>query len=95
MIYKNEYTGEYICTKQLNQIGWTSLKKDQKIPKKKMLYYSPTMASVEELKGLPDTFIIIVSLDLFDNECLDYANKLNSNWNTHRIFLWARCSSCL
>ena len=87
MIYKNEYTGEYICTKQLNQIGWTSLKKDQKIPKKKMLYYSPTMASVEELKGLPDTFIIIVSLDLFDNECLDYANKLNSNWNTHRIFL--------
>ena len=27
-IYKNEYAGEYIWTKELNQIGWTSLKKD-------------------------------------------------------------------
>ena len=75
-IYKNEYAGEYIWTKQLNQIGWTSLKKDQEIPEKEMLYYSPAMASVEELKGLPDTFIIVGSLDLFVNECLDYANKL-------------------
>ena len=41
-----------------------------------MLYYSPAMASVEELKGLPDTFIIIGGLDLFVNECFDYANKL-------------------
>ena len=27
-IYKNEYAGEYVWTKQLNQIGWTTLKKD-------------------------------------------------------------------
>ena len=75
-IYKNEYAGEYIWTKELNQIGWTSLKKDQIIPEKEMLYYSPAMASVEELKGLPDTFIIVGGLDLFVNECFDYANKL-------------------
>ena len=75
-IYKNEYAGEYIWTKELNQIGWTSLKKDQEIPEKEMLYYSPAMASVEELKGIPDTFIIVGGLDLFVNECFDYANKL-------------------
>ena len=75
-IYKNEYAGEYIWTKELNQIGWTSLKKDQIIPEKEMLYYSPAMASVEELKGIPDTFIIVGGLDLFVNECFDYANKL-------------------
>ena len=75
-IYKNEYAGEYIWTKELNQIGWTSLKKDQIIPEKEMLYYSPAMASVEELKGLPDTFVIVGGLDLFVNECFDYANKL-------------------
>ena len=75
-IYNNEYAGEYIWTKELNQIGWTSLKKDQIIPEKEMLYYSPAMASVEELKGLPDTFVIVGGLDLFVNECFDYANKL-------------------
>ncbi len=75
-IYKNEYAGEYIWTKELNKIGWNSLKKDQIIPEKEMLYYSPAMASVEELKGLPDTFIIVGGLDLFVNECFDYANKL-------------------
>ncbi len=41
-----------------------------------MLYYFPEMASIEELNRLPDTFIIIGSLDLFANECLDYSNKL-------------------
>ena len=75
-IYKNEYAGEYIWTKELNQIGWTSLKKGQEIPEKEMLYYSPAMASVEKLKGIPDTFIIVGGLDLFVNECFDYANKL-------------------
>ena len=75
-IYKNEYAGEFIWTKQLNQEGWTSLKKDQKIPDNEMLYFSPAMASVKELMGLPETFIIVGSLDLFVNEDFDYANKL-------------------
>ena len=41
-----------------------------------MIYYSPTVAEPEQLAGLPDTFIIVGSLDLFVNEDLAYASNL-------------------
>ena len=51
-----------------------------------MLYYFPEMESIEELNRLPDTFIIIGSLDLFANECLDYSNKLIQTGITKEFF---------
>ena len=41
-----------------------------------MIYYSPAVATPEQLAGLPDTFIIVGSLDLFVNEDLAYASNL-------------------
>lgn len=41
-----------------------------------MLYFSPAAATVEQLKGLPETFLIVGSLDLFCDEDIDYAQKL-------------------
>ena len=41
-----------------------------------MIYFSPSVATPDQLAGLPDTFIIVGSLDLFVNEDLAYANNL-------------------
>ena len=41
-----------------------------------MIYFSPAVATVEQLKGLPETFMIVGSLDLFCDEDMSYAQKL-------------------
>ena len=41
-----------------------------------MIYFSPAVATVEQLKGLPETFMIVGSLDLFCDEDMTYAQKL-------------------
>ena len=77
-IYDHEYAGEFIWTKEDNLSGWADLKagQEEELTDEEMLYYSPAVATVDQLKGLPETFIIVGSLDLFCNEDIDYANKL-------------------
>ena len=75
-IYNNEYAGDYIWSKEENVAGWADLKHGEDIPEDEMIYYSPTVAEPEQLAGLPDTFIIVGSLDLFVNEDLAYASNL-------------------
>ena len=56
--------------------GWADLKHGTNIPEDEMIYYSPSLAKPEQLVGLPRTFIIVGSLDLFVNEDLAYAGEL-------------------
>ena len=76
-IYQNEYAGEFIWTKENNVYGWGKLLEGQEKPADEdMIYFSPALAAVEQLKGLPETFMIVGSLDLFCGEDMDYARKL-------------------
>ena len=77
-IYKNEYAGEFVWSKENNVFGWGKLIEGQekKLADEEMIYFSPATATVEHLKGLPETFMIVGSLDLFCNEDMDYAKKL-------------------
>ena len=77
-IYNNEYAGEYVWSKENNVFGWGKLIEGQEEPLSdaEMIYFSPAVATVEQMKGLPETFIIVGSLDLFCDEDMDYAQKL-------------------
>jgi len=77
-IYNNEYAGEFVWTREDNVSGWADLMagQDQELPNEEMIYFSPAVATVDQLKGLPQAFIIVGSLDLFCDEDMDYAQKL-------------------
>ena len=77
-IYNNEYAGEFVWTKENNVFGWGKLieGQDAKLTDVEMIYFSPAVAEASQLKGLPETFMIVGSLDLFCNEDMDYARKL-------------------
>jgi acetyl esterase/lipase len=77
-LYNNEYAGEFVWTKENNISGWADLfaGQEKELSDEEMLYFSPATATVEQLKGLPQTFMIVGSLDLFCDEDMDYAQKL-------------------
>ena len=77
-IYNNEYAGEFVWTKENNVFGWGKLLagQEKKLTDEEMIYFSPATATAEQLKGLPETFMIVGSLDLFCGEDMDYARKL-------------------
>ena len=77
-IYNNQFAGDFIWTKENNVFGWGKLiaGQDNKLPEEEMIYFSPATATAEQLKGLPQTFMIVGSLDLFCDEDMDYAQKL-------------------
>lgn len=77
-IYKNEYAGEFVWTKEDNVQGWADLKAgmDKELTDEEMIYFSPATATAEQLKDLPEAFVIVGTLDLFCDEDMDYARKL-------------------
>lgn len=77
-IYHNEFAGEFIWTKENNVSGWGDLinGQDHELSQDNMIYFSPAVATAEQLKGLPETFMIVGSIDLFCDEDMDYARKL-------------------
>lgn len=77
-LYNDEYAGEFVWTKENNVFGWGKLISGQKkeLSDEERIYFSPAVATVSQLKGLPQTFMIVGSLDLFCNEDMDYAQKL-------------------
>lgn len=72
--YRSKTTGEFVWTAQMNRIGWNTLKGGRTIAADQMPYYSA--ATARNLAGLPRTYMMAGSLDLFANENLDYANRL-------------------
>jgi len=72
--YHQEYVGEFLWTHELNRLGWDTLRGGQELDEQQLGYFSPSLA--KNLTGLPKTFMIVGSLDLFVNEDIDYANRL-------------------
>lgn len=75
-LYKDDMTGEFVWTKEDNVIGWELLKHGQEIPADEMIYYSPAVATPEQLKGFPTSFLIVGTLDLFVHEDLAFVDQL-------------------
>ena len=76
-LYKDDMTGEFVWTKDDDVIGWTLLKHEQVIPADEMIYYSPAVATPEQLAGFPSTFLIVGSLDLFVHEDKAFVEQLS------------------
>jgi triacylglycerol lipase len=74
--WNNPNTGEFIWTRSHNQIGWQSLRGSYRADDQRVAWFSPALA--ENMAGLPPTFIAVGGIDLFVDENLDYARRLNT-----------------
>lgn len=74
--YANPMTGEFIWTREANQLGWAALRGDYRADDHRKGWFSPALA--DELAGLPPTWIGTGSLDLFFDENLDFARRLTA-----------------
>ena len=75
-LYKDDMTGEFVWTAEENVAGWHDLCHGQEIPAEEMIYYSPAVATPEQLHGFPTTFLIVGSLDLFVHEDVAFVEQL-------------------
>ncbi|MBQ8051419.1 MAG: alpha/beta hydrolase [Bacteroidaceae bacterium] len=73
-VSNNPFAGEMVWTRELNQLGWTTLKGQQDIAPEDLPYYSPALAS--DLSRLPHAFVIVGNMDLFVDEDIAYAERL-------------------
>ncbi len=71
----HQYVGEYIWTAQSNHFGWSSLLGCE--PGSEGVSPYAAAARAEDLSGLPPAFISTGALDLFFEEDLEYARRLN------------------
>ena len=75
-LYNDDMVGEFVWTKEENVLGWAYLKHGQEIPADEMIYYSPAVATTEQLKGFPNTFLVVGTLDLFVHEDKAFIEQL-------------------
>ena len=75
-LHPDDMTGEFVWHKEENVAGWAYLKHGQEIPADEMIYYSPAVATPEQLKGFPTTFLIVGTLDLFVHEDKAFVEQL-------------------
>jgi acetyl esterase/lipase len=68
------YTGQFIWTHDDNAYGWTALLGEPPGGKQVSPYAAPARAT--DLTGFPPTFVSVGALDLFSEECLDFARQL-------------------
>jgi len=71
----NLYSGEFIWHAENNLFGWTALLGEEPGGQGVSPYASPARAS--DLSGLPPTFIGTAALDLFVDENIEFARRLN------------------
>ena len=74
--HPDDMTGEFVWHKDENVQGWAYLKHGQDIPADEFIYYSPAVATPEQLKGFPTSFLIVGTLDLFVYEDLAFVDQL-------------------
>lgn len=74
--YANPATGEFIWTREANQVGWAALQGRYQPVDHRKGWFSPALA--DDLAGLPPTWIGTGSLDLFLDENLDFARRLTA-----------------
>ena len=76
-LYKDDMTGEFVWSAEENVSGWHDLCHGQEIPAEEMIYYSPAVATPEQLEGFPTTFLIVGTLDLFVHEDKAFVEQLS------------------
>lgn len=74
--YRNPTSGEFVWTRISNQFGWESLRGDYALNDNRIGWFSPTLAA--DLGGLAPAYIAVGTLDLFVDEDMDYARRLNA-----------------
>ena len=76
-LYNDDMTGEFVWSAEENVSGWHDLCHGQEIPAEEMIYYSPAVATPEQLHGFPTTFLIVGTLDLFVHEDVAFVEQLS------------------
>ena len=71
----NATTGEFVWTRETNQIGWAAMRGDTPIAPERIGHFSLALAG--DLSRLPDTFIAVGALDLLLEESVAYALRLS------------------
>jgi len=72
--YRNSVTGEFVWTRNANQVGWEALRGGYIPNDDRKGWFSPALA--DNLAGLPPTWIGTGSLDLFFDEDIQFARRL-------------------
>lgn len=67
-------TGEFVWTRAQNQHAWSAVRGELAADDPRFGYLSPTF--MQDLSGLPATFIVSGALDLFRDEDVTYAHRL-------------------
>lgn len=70
----NPYTGEFVWTRESSHFCWIAQLGKEPGGDDTSPYAAPARAT--DLTGLPRTFIAVGALDLFVDECLEYAHRL-------------------
>lgn len=70
----NEFTGEFVWTRESNLFGWSALL--GRAPGGDGVPHHAAPARAESLAGLPPAYISVGALDLFLAEDIDYAGRL-------------------
>ena len=73
--YSNPTTGQWIWSRQANEAGWRMLQASYDLADVETGYFSAGRAT--RLERLPETFIGVGALDLFLDECVDFALRLS------------------
>ena len=71
---ENPYLGEFICTRAFDAFGWGALL--GRDPGGTDISPDAVPGRVEDLSGLPATYITVGGLDLFAEACVDFARRL-------------------
>jgi acetyl esterase/lipase len=71
-----EITFTKVWNRDANRLGWTAYLGDRTDGRDVALYAAPARATVEDLRGLPSTYIDVGELDPFRDEDIAYATLL-------------------
>ena len=71
----NATEGEFLWTREANRNGWSAMQGTEPIPPARLGHFGP--AQVDDVAGLPATFIAVGALDLFLEESVTYAMRLS------------------
>ena len=80
------YAGQFVWPADNNRFGWTSLLGAEPGGPDVSHYAAPARAA--DLSGLPPTFISTAALDLFVDENIDYARRLNHAGVPVELHVW-------
>jgi acetyl esterase/lipase len=82
----HRHVGDFGWTRDRNRFGWQAMLAATADGMEVSPYASPARAT--DLSGLPPTYIHVGSVDLFLEECLDYARRLTRDGVAVELHVW-------